>query len=132
MENNFVNLKLSQVRLAQSLSDFASKGKLLNGVDCFIWINRRKHLVGWTYNFNVFCNLYRHFDKLISCQGRPSKSIRIANNTHMKCYIDKKSMLVTSFNLSHATVNDLGIEVIDIALCNYMRRQFNKHWKELE
>lgn len=41
-------------------------------------------------------------------------------------------MLVTSFNLSHATVNDLGIEVIDIALCNYMRRQFNKHWKELE
>lgn len=127
-----VNLPTARVRLNYGLSEFDSKGKLLNGRDCCIWVRDRRHLVGWTYNFNIHYGLYQSFDRLISCQGRPSKRIRIANNTHMKCYIDSKSMLVTSFNLTHPTVNDLGVEIQDIVLCNYMKRIFNKHWKELE
>lgn len=132
MESLSVELKTSRVRVNRALSEFSSKGRLLNGLDCYTWVLRRKHLVGWTYNFNRLCTLWQRFDRLISCQGVPSHRIRIANNTHMKCYIDRKSMLVTSFNLTHATVNDLGIEVTDVTLCNYMRRLFNKHWKELE
>lgn len=122
----------SRVRLNVALSLIPSKGRLLNGDASFNWIFARKNLIGWTYNFNASCVLWKRFDRLISCQGRASQRIRIAGNTHMKCYIDKKSMLVTSFNLTYSTINDMGIEVIDIVLCNYMRRMFNKHWKELE
>lgn len=122
----------SRVKLRTTLSSIPSKGKLLNADDCYDWIFNRGKLVGWTYNFNRMCCLWQHFDKLISCLGQPAKQVRIANNTHIKCYISKDSMLIGSFNLTQATVQDFCIEVKDIVLCNYMRRMFNKHWKELE
>lgn len=125
-------IKTSQLRLRIGLSVIPSKDKLLNADACYEWIFNRDHLIGWTYNFNASCPLWRRFDKLISCQGRPSQSIRIANNTHMKCYLSLTSMLITSFNLTYPTVNDMGIETSNIIYVNYMRRMFNKHWKELE
>jgi hypothetical protein len=122
----------SRVRLRTSVPDIQSKGRLLNAIDCHVWILKRKHLIGWTYNFNRMSRLWQCFDRLISCQGSPAKQVRIANNTHIKCYIGKDSMLIGSFNLTFPTVQDLCIEVRDIALCNYMRRMFNQHWKALE
>jgi hypothetical protein len=127
-----IKLNLSKVKLRFGLSEFKSKGYLLNATDSYEWIHTRENLIGWTYNFNRLCSLWQHFDKLISCQGVPAKQVRIANNTHMKCYIHKRSMLVTSFNLTFPTINDLGVEIKDVALCNYMKILFNKHWKELE
>src|SRR6266496_1576267 len=115
-------VKISQVRLNTFLSPFPSKGHLLNADECYLWIRNRKRLIGWTYNFNIHCPLIKCFTRLISCQGQPSSTVRIANNTHIKCYIDKKSMLITSFNLTYPTVLDLGIVVSDIVLNNYMRR----------
>lgn len=122
----------SSVKVGISLSTIPSKGRMLNGVDSFNWIIWREKLVGWTYNYNWSTGVLSHFDRLISCRGREDRRVRLANNTHMKCYIGKKSMLITSFNLTYPTVNDMGMEVLDVALCNYMRRMFNKHWKELE
>jgi hypothetical protein len=122
----------SKVKLRTALPLIATKGKLLNADDCYDWIFNRSKLIGWTYNFNRMCCLWQHFEKLISCQGQPAKQVRIANNTHIKCYIGKDSMLVGSFNLTQATVQDLCIEVKDIVLLNYMRRMFNQHWKALE
>lgn len=122
----------SHVKLQTSISQFKSKGRLLNALDCCRWIRDKRNLVGWTYNYNPSYGLCECFTRLISCQGRPSKRIRIANNTHMKCYISDKSMIITSFNLSAPTINDLGIEIKDVTYLNYMKTLFNKHWKELE
>jgi hypothetical protein len=122
----------SKVRLRVAVPPIPSKGKLLNGENSLDWIIERKHLVGWTYNFNVSCRAWQSFDRLISCQGRASKNVRIANNTHIKCYIGRDSMLIGSFNLTFPTVQDLCIEVKDFVLINYMRRMFNQHWKALE
>ena len=125
-------ISTSKVKLRTTLSQLSSKGKLLNADACYLWLLRRKNLVGWTYNYNWSCQAVRNFDKLIACQGKSSRTIRIANNTHIKCYIGKDTMLLGSFNLTYPTVQDFCIEVTDIVLRNYMRRMFNKHWKELE
>src|SRR6266536_1255191 len=109
-------VKLSTVKLKPSLSWLESKGRLLNADACYIWIRRHDKLVGWTYNYNPSSCLIDYFARLISCLGPASKKVRIANNIHMKCYINKESMLVTSFNLSYPTVQDMGIEVFDIVL----------------
>ena len=125
-------IPISRVKLNVALPFIQSKGKLLNADSSYLWLLRHKKLIGWTYNYNWGCQAIRNFDKLIACQGRPSKTVRIANNTHIKCYISKDSMLIGSFNLTYPTVQDLCLEVTDVVLRNYMRRMFNQHWKALE
>jgi hypothetical protein len=126
-----VDIPLKQVRVGQRLPPFKVKGKLLDGDGAFLWIHRRKDLIGWTYSFNPKCVLLKRFKYLIACVGAPCSNVRIAGNIHVKCYIDQRSMLIGSFNLTNPTIQDLCIEVTDQSLVAHMRIQFRKHWKLL-
>jgi len=120
------------VRVGLRLPVVQSRGRLLNGDDVFVWISKRKNLVGWTYSYNPSCILLRRFKSLIAGTGRPCTNVRIATNTHIKCYIDRDSMLVGSFNLTEPTIQDLCVEIKDQSLIAHMRIQFRKHWNILK
>jgi hypothetical protein len=126
-----IEIETSKVRLGRHLTIVPSQKNLLNGEDCYMWLLRHKNLIGWTYNYNPHCGLTVLFDRLITCKGEPRNNIRIAENTHMKCYIHKCTMLVTSFNLSYPTVLDMGYVVTDMKAVAHMKMQFDKHWEQL-
>jgi hypothetical protein len=126
------NIPLSRVKLGRHLTPLRTKGMLMDGDQCYTWLLRQKNLLGWTYNYNDHCPLVARFKQLIVCIGPPRHNVRIANNVHLKCYMNSKSMLVTSFNLSYPSIIDLGVLVKDASLTSYMRLQFRKHWKSLE
>jgi len=122
-------MALSKVRLGRQLPPLETRGKLLNGEETFLWIYKRRDLVGWTYS--VRRPLALRFKQLIAYVGEPAPNIKFAQNVHMKCYIDKKSMLIGSFNLTAPTIEDLCVEITDQSLVAFMRIQFRKHWKAL-
>jgi hypothetical protein len=127
-----VDIPLKQIRVGQRLPAIKLKGRLLDADGAFLWIYRRKDLIGWTYSYNPRCVLLKRFKYLIACVGIPSSNVRIAGNIHVKCYIDKKSMLIGSFNLTEPTIQDLCVEVTDQSLVAHMRIQFRKHWDLLK
>ena len=133
-ESLSVEIPTSRTRLNLQLPELQTSGRLLNGMQTFSWIYDRKNLVGWTYSYNPAFILVTRFKQLIACVGLPRSNVRLAGNTHIKCYIDKKEqkMVIGSFNLTEPTINDLCIEITDRALVNHMRLQFSKHWKLLQ
>ncbi len=123
-------IQISKVRLGTRIPPIRSKGKLLNADDSYMWILRRKHLVGWT--FSITKVHVKSFDRLIAgCGLQPFPNVKYAGNVHLKCYIDKKEMLIGSYNLTSPTIEDLCVLVTDITSINHMRIQFNKHWRTL-
>jgi hypothetical protein len=132
MELLSVNIPLARVIVGRRLPELKVKGKLLDSDATFMWIYRRKDLVGWTYSFNPNTPLLKRFKQLIAGTGAPCANVRIACNTHIKCYIDRKSMLIGSFNLTGPSILDLCIEVTDPSLVATMRIQFRKHWNLLK
>ena len=127
---NFNSIAVGNVQLGAILPEFCSRGVLLNGYDSDRWIRKRKDLIGWTFSFNV--EYLTYFKQLIvGISLVPSNKIKVARNNHTKCYIDKKEMLVGSFNLSRPTIEDLCIKVTVQSLIAFMRIQFRKHWKAL-
>jgi len=125
------DIKVSKVRTGLLAPEIKSKGSLLNGDDSYAWLMKREGLIGWTYSFNPYAIVLLHFAKLISCQGRAQKNVKIASNTHLKCYIHKYQMLIGSFNLTYPTIEDLSVLVTDKILINHMHNQFTQHWKRL-
>lgn len=124
-------IETSKVRLGTYLPSIPTCKNLLNGDDCYLWLLRHKNLIGWTYNYNPHCGLTALFDRLITCKGAARDNIRVAENTHIKCYIHKNTMLITSFNLSYPTVHDMGYIVMDVKAVSHMKLHFDIHWNKL-
>jgi hypothetical protein len=125
-----VDIPLRHLRVGITLPPLASRGILLNGHDSDRWIRKRKDLIGWTFSFHV--EYLRYFKQLIvGVSLVPSAKLKVARNNHTKCYIDKREMLIGSFNLSHPTIEDLCVVIKDPSLIAHMRIQFRKHWKTL-
>lgn len=131
-----LNLNLSKVIVGQEAIGFRSSGGILNSHDCVEWLRTRSELIGWTYSFTPYGLSLYNFKKLIAnvCNGHlfvMNATIRFATNIHAKCYIAPESALISSFNLTAPTIEDIGVVIRDKRALKHLRREFNRQWKSL-
>lgn len=116
------------------IPDLITPRGILTAEQCHMWLSVQSSLIGWTYSCNPLALRLYKFTKLIC--GVPYNwfpdHVRYACNTHIKCYIGPKAMLIGSYNLTAPTIQDCAVIVTDKKSIAAMKTQFSLHWKALK
>jgi hypothetical protein len=134
MENQLPKIDLVGLTVPLFHQPFKSTGTILCAEDTVDWLKAQRQIVGWTYTLSDDFLLKLSIDRVIA--GKPYNGgfklrVKVAQATHVKCYIGQSEMYIGSFNLTHPTIEDLGVIVKDKKQIKTMRAFFEKSWKAL-